>query len=168
MGWLPSSTTLGTVDEGDVFNFTITYSDDITGLPGTVTLIANDPDPSVIITNNNIAGKYEDIFDQTIKYRTKQDTFVEVQKWSEINTDELYGVYHFIQDPATTKTYTFEATAGGTSQTYSIIVNNDIDYDKRQLAKYVNPTGIIVTWTNANGNTITWVDNNNNEITWTT
>ena len=168
MGWSPSNTTLGTVDERDAFSFTITYTDDITQQSEDVTITANDPDPDVVITDNNIAGQYEDVFDQTIKYRTKQDTFVEVQKWSEINTDELYGVYHFIQDPATTKTYTFEATAGGASQTYSIVVNNSLDYDKRQLAKYVNPVGIVITWTNASGNTITWVDSNNNEITWTT
>jgi len=167
MGWSPSNTTLGTVDERDAFSFTITYTN-ISGQSENVTITTNDSDSGVIITNNTISGIYQDVFDQTIKYRTKQDTFVEVQKWSEINTDELYGVYHFIQDPATTKTYTFEATAGGASQTYSIIVNNSLDYDKRQLAKYVNPEGIIVTWTNANGNTITWVDNNNNEITWTT
>ena len=167
MGWSPSNTTLGTVDERDAFSFTITYTN-ISGQSENVTITTNDSDSGVIITNNTISGIYQDVFDQTIKYRTKQDTFVEVQKWSEINTDELYGVYHFIQDPATTKTYTFEATAGGASQTYSIIVNNSLDYDKRQLAKYVNPKGIIVTWTNANGNTITWVDNNNNEITWTT
>jgi len=167
MGWSPSNTTLGTVDERDAFSFTITYTN-ISGQSENVTITTNDSDSGVIITNNTISGIYQDVFDQTIKYRTKQDTFVEVQKWSEINTDELYGVYHFIQDPATTKTYTFEATAGGASQTYSIIVNNSLDYDKRQLARYVNPEGIIVTWTNANGNTITWVDNNNNEITWTT
>jgi len=168
MGWNPSNTTLSTVDERDTFSFTITYTDDITQQSEDVTITANDPDPDVVITDNNIAGQYEDVFDQTIKYRTKQDTFVEVQKWSEINTNELYGVYHFIQDPTPTKTYTFIASAGGASQTYSIIVNNSLDYDKRQLAKYVNPTGIVITWTNASGNTITWVDSNNNEITWTT
>ena len=168
MGWSPSNTTLGTVDERDAFSFTITYTDDITQQTEDVTITANDPDSNVVITDNNITGQYEDVFDQTIKYRTKQDAFVEVQKWSEINTTELYGVYHFIQDPTQTKTYTFEAMAGGASQIYSIVVNNSLDYDKRQLAKYVNPVGIVITWTNASGNTITWIDSNNNEITWTT
>ena len=168
MGWSPSNTTLATVDERDTFSFTITYTDDITQQSEDVTITANDPDSNVVITNNNIAGKYEDVFDQTIKYRTKQDTFVEVQKWSEINTEELYGVYHFIQDTATTRTYTFEATAGSASQTYSIIVNNDIDYDKRQLARYVNPTGLIVTWTNAAGDIVEWVNNNNETVVWET
>lgn len=167
MGWNPSNTTLGTVDERDTFSFTITYTDDITQQSEDVTIIANDPDPDVVTTDNNIAGQYEDVFDQTIKYRTKQDTFVEVQKWNEIG-DDIYGVYHFIQDPATTKTYTFIASAGSVSQTYSIVVNNSLDYDKRQLARYVNPAGIVVTWRNASGQTITWVDSNNNEITWTT
>lgn len=167
MGWSPSNTTLGTVDEGDAFNFTITYTN-VGGQSENVTITTNDLDPGVIITNNNIAGKYEDVFDQTIKYRTKQDTFVEVQKWSEINTAELYGIYHFIQDTARTKTYTFVATAGAASQTYSVIVNNDLDYDKRQLAKYVNPTGLIVTWTNLNGQTVQWLNSNNQIVVWET
>ena len=168
MGWSPSNTTLGTVDERDTFSFTITYTDDITQQSEDVTITANDPDSNVVITNNTIAGKYEDVFDQTIKYRTVQDTFVEVQKWSQVNTQELYGVYHFIQDTATTRTYTFEATAGSASQTYSIIVNNDMDYDKRQLAKYVNPTGLIVTWTNAAGDIVEWINNNNETVVWET
>lgn len=168
MGWIPSNSVLVSVDEGDLFNKTITYTDDITQQSEDVTIVANDPDPGVVITDNNIAGRYEDVFDQTIKYRTKQDTFVEVQKWSEINTTELYGVYHFIQDSRNSKTYTFEATAGSNNKTYSIIVANDIDYDKRQLAKYVNPTGLIVTWTNLNGQTVKWLNSNNQTVVWET
>lgn len=179
MGWNPSNTTLGTVDERDIFSFTITYTDDITQQAEDVTITANDPDSNVVITNNNIAGKYEDVFDQTIKYRTVQDTFVEVQKWNEIG-DDIYGIYHFIQDTATTRTYTFEATAGSASQTYSIVVNNSLDYDKDKLAEYIALQPIYVPstpttgggetdvgrWINVSGNPVDWINSNNDIVRW--
>lgn len=179
MGWSPSNTTLGTVDERDAFNFTITYTDDITQQAEDVTITANDPDSNVVITDNNIAGQYEDVFDQTIKYRTVQDTFVEVQKWNEIG-DDIYGIYHFIQDTATTRTYTFEATAGSASQTYSIVVNNSLDYDKDKLAEYIALQPIYVPstpttgggetdvgrWINVSGNPVDWINSNNDIVRW--
>ena len=180
MGWSPSNTTLGTVDERDTFSFTITYTDDITQQSEDVTITANDPDSNVVITDNNIAGQYEDVFDQTIKYRTVQDTFVEVQKWNEIG-DDIYGIYHFIQDTATTRTYTFNAVAGSASQTYSIVVNNSLDYDRDKLAEYIALQPIYVAppstpttgddtdvgrWINASGNPVNWINSNNDIVRW--
>ena len=174
MGFLPTNTILGPVDEEEQFSFTITYesTDPITGTTSSssVEVIELDEDPGVeVINDNNITGAYVDAFDQQlIKYRNKDDTFTNVQKWGEIDTQRLYGVYHFIQDPRMYRDFRFLASAGGNSQEYVVRLNNNLDYDKRQLAKYVNPAGIVVTWTNTGGNTITWVDSNNNEITWTT
>jgi len=167
MPWFPTSTTLGPVDERDSFTFSISYQDALGGsFPVSITPVT--PVSGVTVTGNTISGIYEDVFDQTIKYRNKDDTFTDVQKWNEIDIIRLYGVYHFIQDPRDYIDFAFIASADSATRTYNVRVNNSLDYDKRQLARYVNPSGIIVTWANTSGQTVTWTNNTNNEITWTT
>jgi len=184
MPFLPENATLSTVDEGESFNHSITYTDEF-GESSVVTIIANDINSNVLISSNNITGFYEDIFDQTIKYRTLNDSFVEVQKWNDVNLDELYGIYHFIQDVRTTLTKSFTAFANGESKTYNIIVNNSLDYDKQKLAEYVllqpipepEPElelppqeeiipGSTVIWNNNLNVIVSWRANSNDLLSW--
>ena len=76
--------------------------------------------------------------------------------------------------------HTFEATAGSASQTYSIVVNNDLDYDKDKLAEYIAlqpvytpPTGggdggetDVGRWINVSGNPVDWINSNNDIVRW--
>lgn len=169
MPWIPENPILGPIEERDAFSFSISYEDEFGASGDPVTITTTTPFTGVTVVDNNISGTYIDAFDQqVIKYRTIQDTFVEVQKWADIDTTELWGVYHFIQDPRDFVDFEFIATSGSETQTYSVRINNSLDYDKRQLAKYVNPAGIIVTWTNASGQTVSWINSNNETIEWTT
>ena len=182
MPFLPENATLSTVDEGESFNHFITYTDEFDE-SSAVTIIANDLDSNVLISSNNITGFYDDVFDQSIIYRTLNDSFVTVTKWNDVNLDELYGIYHLIQDGRTTLTKSFTAFANGESKTYNIIVNNSLDYDKQKLAEYVllqpipepEPElppqeeiipGTTVIWNNNLNAIVYWRANSNDLLSW--
>ena len=168
MAWEPSTTLLGTINEREIFSFLIKYKNPSTNLYEDVTITPVDSDPTVTIEGGTISGQYSDAFDEIINYRTKQDTFVEVYDWNQINRSELYGVYYFRADQTVVRTYTYNAVSETSSQTFTIDVENDWDYNKIKLLQYVNPSGLVITWYNNSNIIIPWNNNNNETVGWET
>ena len=168
MAWSPLSSLLGSINERELFNYNITYYNELTSEFEPVTITASTPDSGVTVSSNTLSGQFLDAFDELIQYRTKQDTFVEVYDWAEINRNELYGVYYFRADTTLVRTYTYTATSTTSSQTYTIDVENDWDYNKLKLLQYVNPSGLIVTWKNNSNTILPWNNDNNETVGWET
>ena len=170
MAFNPANTLLGSVNEFENKSFTITYS----GLLGDepVTITANQPTPNItIISGNTISGYFSDSFENIITYRTKQDTFVEVNKFTEIDNEELYGIYHFDADSRVQIPYTFTASVpSGATQTYTIIVLHNYTPNRNQLVKYTNvefyESFIRVSFINSNANNVDWNNTLNQKVDW--
>lgn len=115
---------------------------------------------------NTITGYYSDSFENFVDYRTKQDTFVTVNNFIDINEDELYGVYHYRASDVTSKTYSYIATANNESKTYNVNVTNNWDQGRNTLLRYINKDYGNIIWVNLSGFSVTWVNNNNEQVTW--
>ena len=149
----PTDATLTTINENVNFSFSITYTlpaiPPLTGTTSyTVVITKLEQNPStVIVSGNNISGYYHDSFDNNITYRTKQDTFVTVNKFDEIDTTTLLEMISYSADTNHYKNYTYRADAmslDGTtvidSKVYTIIVSNDWTAGKDSLQNFVEYT----------------------------
>lgn len=171
MPFLPATSLLNTVNELDVINHVITYTDELS-ISYPVVVTTTQPNGTVLLSGNTISGYYSNVFSTTIDYRTKQDTFVQVYSWNDIVNSELYGIYHYHADPTIRRTYTYTATAynEGTilaTTTYTINVDNDWDYGKEQLLNYVYTPGTGINWINNSSQIVTWTNTFGAIITWT-
>lgn len=168
MPWTPASTLLLTTDELKNFSKSISYTTEL-GISEPVTITALDTNDTVNVSGNKISGYFSDSFlNSQIQYRTVDDTFVNVSKFTEINTAELSELIYFKPDPAISETYSYLATSTTASQTYTILVTNNWSVGRYSMLKYIglnlavsiswiNTSGNIVGWTNSSGQTIDWI-----------
>jgi hypothetical protein len=160
----PTNTLLGTVLEYENFNFPIYYEEETTsgtsiesggtGVTTTVTrypvsITFNEENPTTITKTDgdpaSISGYYYDAFDNSLQYRTPQDTFVTVNKFEEINQNALSEMVYYLADQRRTIDYTYTAKAmDGTTvkaiNIYTIKVQNDWTNGKNTLQTYVGYT----------------------------
>jgi hypothetical protein len=182
MAFSPSSTQLNTLYELKNLSHTITYTD-TSGLPGStgfyttypVTVTTTQPNSTVAVVGNTISGYYSDCFNNEIHYRTVDDNFVMVTKWSDIlmaiADGVLSEVYYYKADTTTRIVYSYLATAGnGATQTYTINVDNDWTSGRNQVIKFTNLTKyqqeILTLWINNNSDKVAWANNVLDIIDW--
>ena len=177
MPFSPASTTLNTLNEFTNLNHTITYTETVgaTGLfagtttsyPVTITVVT--PNDTVTVASNTISGYYSEAFVNDIKYRTKSDTFVNVPKFKDINTETLSEMIYYYADTTVRKIFQYIATANSVSQTYTINLDNDWTSGRDELLKYAKPskyTAISITWINNSSGSITWTNGASETLTW--
>ena len=146
MAWTPSLTGLGSVNENISISHTITYIDDITMLSYPVTITKDQVNPNtIVVSGGTISGYYQDSFENTITYRTPEDTFPVVTKFEEIDLNKLYQIISYKASTVTSRTFTYTAKAmNGTTilntQTYSKTVTNDWTAGKNNLQTFVGYT----------------------------
>jgi hypothetical protein len=160
----PADTTLGTVLENENFSFQIYYEEEVSsgeseedggsGVTTTVTrypvTISFDQVNPVTVTKldgdpASISGFYFDAFDNTLQYRTPQDTFAIVDKFDKIDRNNLSQMIYYLADTRRTIIYTYTANAVDgdniiATTTYSIVVQNDWTIGKNNLQTYVGFT----------------------------
>lgn len=148
MAFSPISTTLGTVYENTNISYTITYmTDDVVPVALSVVITKLETNPNtIVISGGTISGYYFDSFENSIKYRTKTDTFITVPKFEQINRSILSEMVSFKASTVHYKNFTYRADAmniNGTiaaSQVYTIIVSNDWTAGRDNLKTYVGYT----------------------------
>lgn len=149
----PDEQILGTVLENDVFSFQVYYEVENTELATVirfpVEITFNQPNPATVNKTDgdpaSIFGFYFDSFNNSMQYRTPQDTFVIVEKFEEIDTVLLSEMIYYLADTRRTKefTYTAKAIDGDeiiATKTYTIVVQNDWTNGKNSLQTYVGLT----------------------------
>ena len=145
MAFTPELADLGTVYENANFSYTITYETappQATLLTVVITPLETNPS-TIIISGGTISGYYHDSFDETITYRTKQDTFITVPKFEQIDLSILSEMVSFKASLVHYKYFTYRADAINTngsvaaSQVYTITVSNDWTVGKNHLQEYV-------------------------------
>jgi hypothetical protein len=147
MAFNPSEIDLGTVLENTNFSHTITYFTEEEPIEeANVVIVALENNPSSItISGNTLSGYYFDSFDNTITYRTPSGTFPVVQKFEQINRDELYQMISYKASSVRTKVFTYRADAIiddeiVASQVYTKTVQNDWTNGKNSLQTFVGYT----------------------------
>lgn len=151
----PADTTLGTVTENETFSFEIYYEEEaLVGVTTTVTrypvnITFDQVNPATVTKLDgdpaSISGFYFDAFDSTLQYRTPQNTFAIVNKFEEIDRNNLSQMIYYLADKRRTITYTYTANAIDddniiATTTYSIVVQNDWTIGKNNLQTYVGFT----------------------------
>ena len=171
MPFYPTNTVLNSVDEFKNISHRVTYIGYVgsvgTNYPVTITPI--DANSTVNVSGDTISGYFSDSFTNDISYRTKQDTFETVNKFEQINNEELYGIYHYDANTINSVTYSYLAEANGQSQVYTIVVTNNWTNNRNLLLKYSNPSKyqeISTTWLNNNGSIVPWNNSLGIAITW--
>jgi hypothetical protein len=141
----PFFTELGPTNEYTTFSYTITYED---GLLMSATVVitslqpSEDPD-SIVIAGNTISGYFYDSFDKTLTYRTPDNKFIIVDKFTEIDKNNLSEMisYHPSLDFSKTFFYRADAYVGDNiidTKTYTIEVVQDWTSGMESLKEYVN------------------------------
>jgi hypothetical protein len=147
MAFTPAETDLGAVLENVEFSHTITYfteEEPIEELQVVVTALDENPS-SILVSGNTVSGYYFDSFDNTITYRTPDGTFPVVQKFEQINRDELDEMISYKASTVRTKIFSYRADAYledelVVSQTYTKTVQNDWTTGKNYLQTFVGYT----------------------------
>ena len=168
MPWTPASTLLLTIDEFKNFSQSISYTSAL-GLSEPVTITALDQNDTVNVSGNTISGYFSDSFlNAQIKYRTFNDTFVDVSKFTDINTAEFDELIYFKPDPTISQTYSYLATSTTASQTYTIVVTNNWSVGRDTMLRYINLISTVsVNWVNTTGNIVGWTNSAGQTIDWT-
>ena len=177
MPFEPASPLLGTTDEYTNVGYTITYATPIViGVPNTggtsyaVTITPLRTNGTISVSSNNISGYYSDSFtDQQLYYRNKDDTFTEVQKFSDIDLEKESEFVHYFADPSISTNYTYLAEANGESQIYTVTVMNNWTSGRNALVAHIGSSYNInilkTSWSNGEF-TVAWVNDNGNTIDW--
>jgi hypothetical protein len=177
----PPNITLTTVGENQNIRHNIVYVEDTTptyGAPGIgvstggiahrdVVITTSMPNPTIKIKDNTITGYYTDAFENTISYRTVNDTFVTVSKWQDIAMAIANGVlselYYYKADTRQRIIYKYTASWNGHSKEYQVNVDNDWMAGRNQLIKVTNLThyqkDLLVQWINNNSDKAPWANN---------
>lgn len=147
MAFTPSETDLGTVTENVSFSHTITYLTEEDPIEeATVVVVALEDNPSSInVFGNTLSGYYFDSFDNSITYRTPAGTFPVVEKFEQIDRDNLYQMISYKASTVRTKVFTYRADAiiddeVVASQVYTKTVQNDWTNGKNSLQTFVGYT----------------------------
>lgn len=171
MGFLPTTTNLGQVDEYKNVNYTITYTDAL-NVSYPVTVSAIDINSTVTVESNKITGYYTESFDDTVYYRNKDDTFDTVAKFSQVDTETYSELVKYTADTTAFKDYTYLATANGESQVYTVVVTNNWTNGRNNMLSFLagqTPAvlaNIVVGWTNSSNQVVTWTNNVGTTIKW--
>ena len=153
----PEDSILGTVLEYQNFSYSIEYEETTIGGEGgtgtttryPVNIVFNQVNPPTVSKSNGdpatISGYFYDSFDNNIRYRTPQDTFVNTKKFEQIDQTKLSEMVYYLADTRSTIDYTYTANAmnGNTvvaSKVYTITVQNDWTNGKNTLQTYVGYT----------------------------
>jgi len=184
MGWSPSNTLLGTVNEQENIDFNISYINELTNEVEPVIITASVSDPTISLLPGRITGQYTDVFNNIIRYRTIYNVLVFTRRLNDIDRDEYYGIYYYQADPVGSKTYTYTAQSETSSQTYTVVIENDWSLALSTLSEYAAieppkagtiialpppPTiipGEVVVWTNSSGNPVPWINTLKQELDW--
>jgi hypothetical protein len=187
MAFYPKDALLTSVHEQENIAQTIVYITDTTPTYGAtgvgvstggqaypVTVVALTANPTVIVTNNYISGYYTNVFNNEIRYRTKDDQFVTTTLWTDVTTaianDTFSDLYYFKADPRPIVTFSYVASASTASRTYTINVENDWMTGRNKLIKYTNFTRyqqeILVQWINNNSDKVTWFNKVFETVDW--
>lgn len=149
MAWIPESSDLGSVNENVTFTHAISYEQEdaltMTMVSYPVTITANEVNPnSINIVGGTLSGYYFDSFNNTITYRTPEGTFPVVNKFNQIELDNLYQMVSYKASLSQSKTFTYTATARNNSnevlatQVYIKTVTNNWTSGKNSLQEYVS------------------------------
>lgn len=184
MGWSPSNTLLGTVNEQEDVDFNISYTNELTNEVEPVIITASASDPTISLLPGRITGQYTDVFDNIIKYRTINDRLIEVDRWEDIDRNTYYGIYYYQADSTGSKTYTYTATSITSSKTYTVVIENDWSLALSTVAQYaaIEPPktgsiialppppviipGEVVVWVNSNNTTVAWLNTLKQTLPW--
>jgi hypothetical protein len=167
-GFLPSTTSLNTLDELKNLRHTITYTD-LFGVSYPVTVTAIDTNPTVTVSGATISGYYTDSFNNDIQYRTPSDSYVNVSKFDDIDINNLSEMIYYKADTTTRKVYNYTATANGETKAYTINVDNNWTFGRDMLVRYVNITkydAVLITWINSTGSKVTWTNSSGKTTDW--
>ena len=168
MPWTPASTLLLTIDEFKNFSNSITFTSAL-GVFEPVTITTTNQNNTVNITGNTISGYFSESFlNAQIEYRTFNDTFVNVSKFSDINITDLNELIYFKPDPTISQTYSYLATSTTSSQTYTIVVTNNWSVGRDTLLRYIaSNLNTFITWNNSAGNIVGWTNSSGQTLNWT-
>lgn len=171
MPFEPIPTNLNTLDEFKNLSHVITYTGYIgsVAISYPVTVTALDENSTINVVDDTISGYYSDAFDNTIHYRNNDDSFTTVNKFNQINEENLYGIHHYDADENRTKVYSYLAETSTEQKIYTITVTNNWTNGRNQLLKYSNPTKyqeITGVWNNDSSTIISWVNTNGQTIIW--
>lgn len=158
MAFLPSATDLGSLNENVSFSHAISYTDDVLLTPLPVRITQIDVNPSTIVTVSDtvattftsvasISGYYFDSFSNTITYRIKDNKFVTVTKFSQIDRSKLDQIISYKASLSTSKTFSYKAEAINpttlavvATQIYTKTALNNYNTGKDSLTTYVGYT----------------------------
>jgi len=143
--WTPELEELGSIQENINFSHEITYVDELTLNPLSVTITPNDVNSSVVVSSNIISGKYTDSFSGTVSFRTTDNNFKTVSKFSQINKAELSQIISFRPSVQEYKIYSYTAVAKNgnivvSTKNYIKTVVNVWDTGRLTLIEYVGYT----------------------------
>jgi len=155
MAFTPVATDLGSVYENTNFSHAISYIDDILLTPLPVRITKIETNPSTIVTTSDtiatsftsvasISGYYFDSFSNTITYRTIDNQFIVVSKFSQIDLSKIYGIISYKASLTTSKVFTYKAEAIDpttlsvvATQIYTKTALNDYNSGKNSLITYL-------------------------------
>lgn len=144
----PVFTELGPTNEYNTFSHVITYEDSLQVPPvsGTVVITSlqpsEDPD-SIVISGNTISGYFYDSFDKTLKYRTPDNRFITVDKFTDIDKENLSEMISYRPSLDFSRIFSYRADAyvGDSivdTKIYTIEVVQDWTSGMESLKEYVN------------------------------
>lgn len=140
----PFFTELGPTNEYTNFNHTITYEDGlVSGIVIITSLQPNEDPDSIVISDNVISGYFYDCFDKTLTYRTPDNRFITVDRFTDIDKQNLSEMvsYHPSLDFSRTFSYRADAYVGDNivdTKIYTIEVVQDWTSGMESLKEYVN------------------------------
>lgn len=174
------------IDEYAAFTHSLTYTDDeFPTAKYTVIVEANEKNPeTVYINGNNISGYYTDVFDVSVKYKTKAvpNEYITVNNFRKIDIEKLEQVIEYKPDLTPYKDYTYTATVYEVVNKQNILVdtkqltkkvNNNWDLNRELLLRYVSNTAVVdealfKQWINSiNESAVKWKNTSNVVINWT-
>jgi hypothetical protein len=140
----PTLSELGSINEYITFSHTITYVDNFITGNVVITSLQPEEDPdSIVISGNIISGYYYDSFDKELQYRTPDNKFITVDKFTAIDKQILSEMiyYHPSLDFSKIFSYRADAYISGnivSTKIYTIEVLQDWTSGMESLKEYVN------------------------------
>lgn len=173
MPFLPANANLNQLEEEANFSHRITYVSPF-GISMPVTITPSEQNSTVSVDSNTISGKYTNVFNYQIKYRTFDDKLITVDTWKAvvqaIVDQKLFQIYSYTRDKDQHKDYLYTATANNESFVYTIAVTNNFSPGRNQLVKLTNFTvyqkQLLVKWINTYKDTVSWKNYIEKIIDW--
>lgn len=174
------------IDEYAAFTHSLTYTnDEFPSAKYTVIITPTETNPeTVFINGNNISGYYTDVFDMTVRYKTKAvpNEYITVNNFRKIDIEKLEQVIEYNPDLTPSRTYTYVANVYEVvnnqstlvdTKNYTKTVNNNWDLNRELLLRYISNTAAVdetlyKQWINSiNDSTVKWKNTSNVIINWT-